>query len=375
MNNVLSDIFEETMRREHHTATTFTTGEEFDCFFRRNNDNLNEHDTMIMYYRIDAPVQTGSLICFEGNTYLALNRETMENNVYYKSALARTNGVVNTHSLSAIGLPFYSTTLNNATATNGTNLSIIDGNSEMLTEDCEVSRCLAINDLFNEWSRTWKITNLFYIDGICHVIAEVTANSEPKYDYRVALSPLASLHVSQGDSDKLVATAYINDNKIASAAITFSSSNDEVATIDKDGNIEYLADGEVSFTATWTEQNVSANTDVVTVQTEPADEDVSIFMELLETIYRRFESDFLCYALRGGARDDSIPVTMRAENISGVSNQAAYLAYIKITNLGNGKFQVLTDNSNMLGKSFDLIATADGYDTRVRQTVRVVSLW
>lgn len=372
MNNVLSDIFEETMRRERHTATNFNTGEEFECFFRRNNDNLNEHDTMIMFYRIDAPVKAGTLISFAGYNYIALNRETVENNVYYKSSIVRTNGVANTHSLSVVGLPFYSSTINNATATNGTNLSIIDGNAEVLTEDCAASRALSINDMFNEWGRTWKITNLFYIDGICHIVMEVNGNIEPTYRYKVVLSPLMSLHVNEGDTDTLKATAYINDYEVTNAEIEFSSSDDEVATIDDSGNIEYIAEGKVSFTATWIEQDVSATSDIVTVQSEPVDEDISIYMEELEEIFRGLESDFSCYALKGGVRDDDIPVSVKAENVSGVSNQEAYLAYIKITNKGNGKFEVKVDNANMTYKTFDLVATVDGYEAETRQTVKVV---
>lgn len=371
MYNVLSDIFEETMRRECHTAATFTTGEKFECFFRRNNDNLNEHDTMVMYYRVDAPVQAGTLISFDGFTFLALNRETVENDVYYKSSIVRTNGVANTHSFSVVGLPFYSNTINNVTATNGTNLSIIDGNAEVLTEDSAASRALAINDLFNEWGRTWKITNLFYIDGICHIVMEVNGNVEPTYRYKVVLSSLMSLHVNKGDTDTLTATAYIND-EVTNAKIEYSSSNNEVATIDNSGNIEYLAEGKVTFTATWTEQDVSATTDTVTIQSEPVDEDISIYMEKIEEIFRGLESEFVCYTLKGGARDDSIPVTIKAENVSGVSNQEAYLAYIKITNKGDGKFEVKVDNSNMTYKTFELVATVDGYEASTRRTVKVV---
>lgn len=371
MYNVLSTIFEETMRREHHTASTFTSGEEFDCFFRRNNDNLNEHDTMVIYYRVDAPVQAGTLINFDGFTFLALNRETVENDVYYKSSIVRTNGVANTHSLSVVGLPFYSSTINNATATNSTNLSIIDGNAEVLTEDNAASRSLAINDLFNEWGRTWKITNLFFIDGICHIVMEINGNIEPTYRYKVVLAPLMSLHVNVGDTDTLTATAYIND-VVTNAEITYSSSDDSIATIGNGGNIEYLAEGQVTFTAAWTEQGVSATTDIVAVQSEPVGEDISIYMEELGEIYKGLESDFSCYALKGGVKDDSIPVSVVAENVSGVSNQEAYLAYIKITNKGNGKFEVKVDNSNMTYKTFDLVASVDGYETKTRQTVKVV---
>ena len=55
-----------------------------------------------------------------------------------------------------------------------------------------------------------------------------------------------------------------------------------------------------------------------------------------------------------------------------VSNQKAYLAYIQITNKGNGKFEVIVDNSNMLHKTFDLVAKVDGYEAKTRQTVQVM---
>ena len=49
MNNILTRVFDETMQREGRTISTVTSGESFQCFFRRNNDNTNSKDTMIMY--------------------------------------------------------------------------------------------------------------------------------------------------------------------------------------------------------------------------------------------------------------------------------------------------------------------------------------
>ena len=126
--NTLNYIFDETMRREGKRAALLFGGEEFTCFFRRNNDNQNTKDTMIMYYRADAPVYTGNLISFDRFSYLVLNKETAENDVYYKSAVIRCNGTINTHSLSAVGLPIFGATVNNAKAEQTTHYSLIDGN-------------------------------------------------------------------------------------------------------------------------------------------------------------------------------------------------------------------------------------------------------
>ena len=254
MNTVLKDIFDETMRREKHLASNYYSGEKFHCFFRRNNDNLNERDSMVMYYDKNSPVKAGTLIRCRGQIFLLYNQETIENDVYYKSSVIRTNGIINTHSLSVLGLPFYSDTLNNIMQSKGTNISIIDGNAELLTEDCDKSRALRINDKLNEWGRTWQITNLFYM--------------------------------------------YVNDKAVSDATVEFKSSNDSVASIDAEGNISYLSDGQVYFTVTWLEQDISARTEVATVQNEQEGDNVTIYMEELPTIYHGFaEQETIAYRL------------------------------------------------------------------------------
>lgn len=277
-------MFEQAMKREHKTVTIRETGKQFECFFRKSNDNINRRDTMTMFYDVNAPVEVGALLLYGGNIYLTLNKETAENDVYFKSAIIRTNGIINTHSLSVIGLPFYGDNVNNATATNTTNFNLIDGNIEVMTEDNELSRALSVDDLFNEWGRTWKITNLFYIDGICHIILEINANVTPTYNYSLVLSSLSSFNVVPGDTASITATAYCNEIEMTKATIVYSSSNTEVATIDSSGNIAYLADGEVYFTATLQEQNISESTKMVTVASAPVDDSVTIYVEPMEEI-------------------------------------------------------------------------------------------
>ncbi|MBQ8183965.1 MAG: hypothetical protein IJ025_08735, partial [Clostridia bacterium] len=106
MNNTLTDIFNEVMQREGQTVTALSSGKTFNAFFRKSNDNLNNRDSMIIFYPVDAPVKAGSLIEYKGNTYLLMNQETGENEVYFKSAIARTMGNISTHSLSVVNLPF-----------------------------------------------------------------------------------------------------------------------------------------------------------------------------------------------------------------------------------------------------------------------------
>lgn len=371
MNNTLNYIFEDTMKREGKRATLLYGSEKFTCFFRRNNDNQNVKDTMTMYYRADAPVYTGNLISFDRFSYLVLNKETAENDIYYKSAIIRCNGTINTHSLSVSGLPFYGDSVNNANAEQTTYYSFIEGNIEILTQDCEKSRALQIDDNFNEYGRTWKITNIYFIDGICHLMCKVSADVTPTYEYKLELSPLVSLNVIPHEAASITATACINGNKVEDVEITYISSDIDIATIDNNGVIDYRRDGEVTFTAIWVEKNIRTTTPTVTVSTAPKSDERTVFVTPIDEICYDFSETLTYYATYGGVRDDEVPVSFKIEG----DLTAAQLKKIKITDKGNHTIELLVSGSNLLGKKFDLVGYNDTYELENRQTIKVTSLF
>lgn len=376
MQDTFKRMFDEAMKREKKEVAVLSTGEKFNSFFRKNNDTINNRDTMIMYYPIDAPVKMGTLLLFDGNTYLTLNKEGENDDIYYESAIIKTNGTISTHNLSVVGLPFYGDGINNATPTANSNfINMIDGNIEVMTEDNEQSRKLKVNDKLNEWGRTWEISNLFYVDGICHIILEVVADEKPTFNYSLELSALDIFNVSPEDTASITATAYINNVEVETATIVYSSSNEEVATIDYNGNIEYIADGEVYFTAEWKEQNITKTTGIVTVVSASEDDTITIFVTPCDEVCFDFEETLIYYACRGGVRDDTIPVYFKVENISVTSNYNTWLKKIEITDNGNHTIDVLAKGSTMLGKTFDLVAYNDEYEVENRQKMKVVSLF
>ena len=370
--NVLSEIFDYSMRHESKTITEKYSGETFKAFFRKSNDGQQTKDSMTMYYYHDAPVSIGSIISFAGNDYLLLNKETWENDVYFKSAVIRCNGVINNHGLTVFDLPCFAESVSSATASENNNISIINGSMEILTSDCSASRALNIDDTFNEWGRTWKIENLYYIDGICHIVIVVNVSIvDPTINYRLELSALSILNVAPGDSAQLTATAYINDREIEDAEIVFSSSDDSVAVIDAAGNISYLADGEVFFSASW--QSEEKKTDTVTVATAPAGDVYDIYVEELPEIADGFEETISYYVVHGGVRDDSIPVSFKAENISNYTNQSYWLKKVSLVDNGDHTLTVKADD--VAHHTFELVAYNTEYKLENRQTVKVISLF
>ena len=183
MYNVLQNNFENTIAREGITISTYISNQEFQAFFRRLNDGLNQRDTMTMFYPVGSPVHSGSIITLNDKQFILLNQESIEN----KSAVIRCNGTISTADAKVMNLPFYGSGASSAFPSSGgvstKYIAVISGQTEIITEDCELARKLAINDKFNAWGRTWKIENIFYVDGIVTLNIEVQADEEITYTY------------------------------------------------------------------------------------------------------------------------------------------------------------------------------------------------
>lgn len=264
----LESVFRSTMEREGKTVSVYTSGAEFQAFMRRNDDNNNFEDRITLFYPVNAPVVQGSIIGYGNKLYILVNRETEENQCYYKSSGLACNGMITLNNGTITGIPCYAYHIKDALVSEGQVMSMIDGNMEFITENNSLSRQLEIGNTFNEFGRTWKIDNIYYKDGILHVIAEVKANEKPVELLNITIDGLTQSSYNIGDTAKLTATLYQN-NTITNETVTWTSNNNSVATIDGEGNVSFIADGSVVFTAYWVEKNYSKQTETVIVGEEP----------------------------------------------------------------------------------------------------------
>lgn len=197
MRNAAKTQFERSMKREGKTVTTYTGGTEFRAFFRTREEHENQRETIIMYFDVTAPVRPGTLIMMGYGVFLALNRETVENDIYYKSTLIKCNGVFNENTGKIHNVPFYCNNMKSSVSIGNSVLSMLNGNIEAITEENSLSKQIDINQHFNEFGRTFKVTNKYIIDGIVHLICEVQADQEADFVDKIQIDELPNSSVEE----------------------------------------------------------------------------------------------------------------------------------------------------------------------------------
>lgn len=265
MYNPLETVFESTMERESKTVTAYTSGSEFKAFMRRNDDGNNFEDRITLYYPTTAPVIQGSIVAYGKKLYILVNRETEENDCYYKSSGLACNGIISLNDGMVVGVPCYAYNMNGSVVEENQIISVIDGNMEFITESNSLSRQIKIGDKFNEFGRTFEVNNIYYKDGILHLVTEVTTDEKPVNYYNIIIDGLSDGKIyNVGDSVQLTATLYIN-NTFTTGTVTWESTNTSVATIDRNGLVSFIGNGTVAFKAYWVEKDTQNTTNTIRV--------------------------------------------------------------------------------------------------------------
>lgn len=263
--NAAQTQFERTMKREGRTVTTYTGGTEFRAFFRTRDEHENQRETIIMYYDVTAPVRPGTLVVVGYGVFLALNRETTENDIYYKSTLIKCNGIFNENTGIVHNVPFYCSNMKSSVSVGNNVITMLNGNIELLTEENSLSKQIDIGQCCNEFGRTFEITNKYIMDGIAHLIAEVRADQKADFVYTIQIDGLLNSSVPVNSVIQLEATPYINNNPTTGATLDWKSSDNSIATVDSTGKIGGISEGEAKITVTWVEKNISETINITVV--------------------------------------------------------------------------------------------------------------
>ena len=263
MYDTVNSAFTDALKREGKVINAYSDNTPYNVIFRRNSDTNKLQNTITIFYSADSTIHAGQLLKYKGKTYLSINQESSENDTYLKSDLRQTNAIMNYISGSTeFNVPAYSYDVQSALAVNGTVISTVSGNIELLAEDNSTTRALKINDCFNALGGYWKIDNLIYKDNVIHIYVERESTS---ITYTLAIT--ANDSYDRGTTAQFTAIAKAGDTVVTNANITWNSSDNSKATVDSNGNVTFLANGSIDISATWQDHSISSNKSITI--TEP----------------------------------------------------------------------------------------------------------
>lgn len=144
---------------------------------------------------------------------------------------------------------------------------------EFWCENNATTRQFKINDEFDEFGRTYKITNMYYKDGIVHLVCEVTkSNQHAGSVNRIEITGISSeVPYTVGDSANIEVTLYTNGDE-QNGTVAYESGDPSVATVDSTGTVLFVGEGTTYISVYWQEQNiyesVTVNVSEQTLQNE-----------------------------------------------------------------------------------------------------------
>ena len=261
--NTLQKQFRDSLKREGKDITTYYTSETIKCIFRKNNDNNSTDNHISIFYEVSAPIKQGQLLSYSGKHFITLNKESVENDTYYKSTLLECNlilpVVVNkvTHNI-----PCYMYDLTSNAIVGNDIIRYADGRVSLITESTDVVNNIKIETGFWIVGGYFELATMYNLNGITSIYLDRELMPQRVYAFDLTSS---AIEYDVDTTTQLVPVPTIDGAIDNAATITYSSSNELIATVDLLGTVTFLAEGNVTITAAWKEQNLTDTIDLTVV--------------------------------------------------------------------------------------------------------------
>jgi hypothetical protein len=302
MYNTAYSAFSDALKREGRVITAYSDNTPYNVIFRTNKDTNQLTDKLTIFYSADCGIHAGQMLTYGNKHFLALNQETPENDVYYKSNLIETNAVI--HAIinsNEIDMPVYAYDIADGLTEKSNVMSIISGNIHIIAEPNSIIKSLAISNQFDACGRHWKIDNIISKDNVIHLYCEIAQTISHTYSVTI----IANDTYHHGESAQLTAVAKQDDTIINNIPFVWTSSDTSLATVDNTGLVNFLADGNVTITATWESQNVSGTKTIAI--TEPDTYSLSITAD--DTYSTSDTPTLTANAQKNGTADSTATIT------------------------------------------------------------------
>ena len=248
--------FNATMKRECITVSDYyDRNKTYDVFFRRSRRGSNSNGKVRIYFSQDTPIDIGTMFVLKGDTYVVTSRDGDESDVFYTSIAVKCDTSFNVYSNTEhryVSIPFV-TLSDKFTLSSNSTISMISGSVVIYTGDISYLREVDLNHGFYNYGGYYELGNTFYNNGLAYWY--MTREAMPADKYVLSYNGVTSLDMKDATTYQLSYTAIKNDVPVDSPTLTYVSSDNTIATVDDNGLMTLLKQGNVTITATWTDGN------------------------------------------------------------------------------------------------------------------------
>ena len=248
--------FNATMKRECITVSDYyDRNKTYDVFFRRSRRGSNPNGKVRIYFSQDTPIDIGTMFVLKDDTYVVTSRDGDESDIFYTSIAVKCDTTFNVYSNTEhkyVSIPFV-TLSDKFTLSSNSTISMISGSVVVYTGDNPYLREVDLNHGFYNYGGYYELGNTFYNNGLAYWY--MTREAIPADKYTLSYNGVTSLDMKDATTYQLSYTAIKNDAIVDSPTLTYISSDNTIATVDGNGLMTMLKQGNVTITATWTDGN------------------------------------------------------------------------------------------------------------------------
>ena len=238
----LNRKFEQQLQRESTTVSDFfDNSKTCEMLFRRTNRGTNPQGKLHCYFKQTEPFGIGSIIVMKGQPYVIISdKDFDESNAVYSAIAQKTNVIIN-------GIPFVVDTATYGEA-QGSIFTQVNGDVIIYTGYNTTANKIKVNDYINSFGNAYQVSNKFVKENIIYIHLKQTTTTPDHYE--IVYNGVTSFDINDGTTYQLSYTVTNNGNPVYKPTITYSSSDETVATVDSNGLMTMLKKGTVDITAT-----------------------------------------------------------------------------------------------------------------------------
>ena len=357
----LNRKFEQQLQRESTTVSDFFN-DTTTCkmLFRRTNRGTNPQGKLHCYFKQTEPLGIGSVIVMKGQPYVIISdKDFDESNAVYSAIAQKTNVTIN-------GIPFVVDTATYGEA-QGSIFTQVDGDVIIYTGYNTIANKIKVNDYINSFGNAYQVSNKFVKENIIYIHLKQTTTTPDHYE--IVYNGVTSFDIKESTTYQLSYSVTNNGNPVYKPTITYSSSDETIATVDSNGLMTMLKEGTVNITATAYSASVTTAMTIADSSTPSVDYTMNItassysirvggsYKSLTVRYYNREGTEITSDVIVNKTRED-YAWSAWCEGVD-LTNNTSLIKWLNGSEVNQEKIKFLDDRS-YIGKTLIVKCVTDG---------------